>query len=84
MWYNYICNVVRIMKYMCIVIDVRNVKLHVIVETELGREPPLNMKLRLSWVESLRCGHSCEKFKHVRSETELGRESQKWPLIIKM
>ena len=55
-----------------------------IVETELDREPPLNLKLRLSWVESLRCGHSCEIYKPVRSETKLGRESQDWPLILKM
>ena len=51
------------------------------VETKLGREPPLKMNLRLSWAESLRCGHSCEIYKRVRSDTELGRESQKWPFV---
>ena len=48
---------------------------NVCVETELHG-------LRLSWVESLRCGHSCEYIymrARVRSETELGSESQEWP-----
>ena len=35
----------------------------------------------MSWAKSLRCGHSCEEYKCVRSETELGRESQEWPLV---
>ena len=39
--------------------------------------------LRLSWAESLRCGHSYDIYIRirVRSETELGSESQEWPQI---
>ena len=39
--------------------------------------------LRLSRKESLRCGHSCEIYIYIRmkSETELGRESQEWPRV---
>ena len=47
------------------------------VETELHG-------LKLSWAESLRCGHSYEYIymrARVRSETELGSESQEWPQI---
>ena len=51
------------------------------VETELSREPLVKINLRLSSVESLRCGHSYEIYRYVRSETELGRESQEWPLV---
>ena len=52
-----------------------------IVETELDIEPPLIMKLRLSYAKSLKCRHSYEEYKRVRFETELGRESQEWPLV---
>ena len=51
---------------------------NVCVETELHG-------LRLSWAESVRCGHSCKIYIYmrarVRSETELGRESQEWPRV---
>ena len=49
---------------------------NICVETELH-------DLRLSWTESLRCGHSYDIYMRarVRSETELGSESQEWPQI---
>ena len=53
-----------------------------IVETKMGREPLLIMKIKIKLGrESHMWPFMCEKYKRVRSKTDLCRESQEWLLI---